>query len=92
MDEHCLVEGTDPDSRRSNLAQMLRSIRESYDNEKTRHDAEIMANDNALTLPPYWPSLHPLIDKALEQLINAISPTAGAGGPKGAAQFLPRGS
>lgn len=87
MSQYSLVAGVTPDERRQNLVETLQKIRDKYGQLLDEYDSATLIEANALTLPPYWPSMHGLIDKALEQLIEAIRPSDGPG-PQAGANFL----
>jgi len=87
MSQYSLVSGVTADERRQNLVETLQKIRDKYGQLLVEYDSGTLIEANALTLPPYWPSMHGLIDKALEQLIAAIRPSDGPG-PQAGANFL----
>jgi hypothetical protein len=55
----------------------LQAIRKEYELAFGRYKEQAAVSLNALSLPPYWPSMYWLIDTALGQLVEKLMAPSG---------------
>ena len=87
-----LTTDSTPQERQRVLKETLQAIREQYEIAFGEYKELVAGSSNALSLPPYWPSMYWLIDTALGQLIEklAVSPGDSAVQKRQNSKFLPQ--
>ena len=87
-----LLTDSSPQDRQRVLKETLQAIREQYEIAFGEYKELVAGSSNALSLPPYWPSMYWLIDTALGQLIEklAASPGDSAVQKRQNSKFLPQ--
>jgi hypothetical protein len=71
LDEDLTADST-PQERQRVLRETLQAIRKKYEKEFGEYKEKAAVSLNALSLPPYWPSMYWLIDTALGQLVEKL--------------------
>jgi hypothetical protein len=66
-----------PQERQRVLRETLQAIRKEYELAFGRYKEQAAVSLNALSLPPYWPSMYWLIDTALGQLVEKLMAPSG---------------
>lgn len=72
-----LIFGSTSEDRQRVLRETLQAIRKEYELAFGRYKEQVAVSMNALSLPPYWPSMYWLIDTALDQLIEKLVAPSG---------------
>lgn len=72
-----LLTDSSPQDRQRVLRETLQAIRKQYELAFGQYKEQVATSLNALSLPPYWPSMYWLIDTALGQLVEKLVATSG---------------
>ena len=72
-----LTTDSSPQERQRVLRETLQAIRKEYELAFGRYKEQAAVSLNALSLPPYWPSMYWLIDTALGQLVDKLVAPSG---------------